>query len=89
MNKAPRGMNEGSRKTGSGPIVTIKPEHEVRVGSYVGMQYRLNADGFSGTARVFTKQTGNDREIFLLFELSRSGAESLGNQFINSFNIVR
>ena len=84
-----KGMNLGSRETGTGPIVTVKPQHEVRVGSNVGMQYHLSADGFSGTARVFTRQVGNDREIFLLFALSRTGAEALGNQFINSFNIVR
>jgi len=84
-----KGMNQGARQTGTGPIVTVKPQHEVRVGSNVGMQYHLSADGFSGTARVFTRQVGNDREIFLLFALSRTGAEALGNQFINSFNIVR
>lgn len=84
-----KGMNQGARNTGTGPIVTIKAEREVRVGSNVGMQYRLSADGFSGTARVFTKQVGNEREVFLLFSLSRPGAESLGNQFVNSFNIVR
>jgi endonuclease YncB( thermonuclease family) len=84
-----KGMNQGARQTGTGPIVTVKPEHQVRVGSNAGMQYRLSADGFSGTARVFTRQVGNDRELFLLFALSRTGAESLGNQFLNSFNIVR
>lgn len=83
------GMNRGAQQTGTGPIVTVKAEHEVRVGGTVGMQYHLSAPGFSGTARVFTRQMGNDREIILLFALSRPGAEDLGSQFINSFNIVR
>jgi len=38
---------------------------------------------------VFTKQVGEEREIFLLFALDRPGSESLGNQFTNSFNIIR
>ena len=84
-----KGMNQGTRQTGTGPIVSVKPEQEVRLGSNIGMEYHLSADGFSGTARVFTKQVGNDREIFLLFALSRIGAEPLGKQFINSFKIVR
>jgi endonuclease YncB( thermonuclease family) len=84
-----KGMNQGARQTGTGPLVTVKPEQEVRLGSNMGMQYHLSADGFSGTARVFTRQVGADREIFLLFALSRPGAEALGKQFINSFKIVR
>ena len=83
------GMNQGARNTGTGPIVSFRSEHEVRVGSNVGMQYRLSADGFSGAARVFTKQVGEEREIFLLFALSRPGAESLGNQFTDSFKILQ
>ena len=83
-----KGMNQGAQQTGTGPVVTVKAEHAVQIGSNVGTQYRLSADGFSGTARVFTRRVGNDREIFLLFALSRAGAEALGNQFINSFNIV-
>ncbi len=84
-----RGMNEGSIKSGNGPIVTVKTDREIRIGSYVGTQYRLSADGFSGTARVFTKQVGDEREVFLLYALSRPGSEALGNQFINSFSIVQ
>jgi endonuclease YncB( thermonuclease family) len=84
-----KGMNQGARKTGTGPIITVKSERAVQIGSNTGMQYRLSADGFTGAARVFTQRVGNDRQIFLLFALSRPGAESLGNQFMNSFKIVQ
>jgi len=82
------GMNQGAVSSGSGPLISVKPARDLRLGSYAGRQYYLSAEGFSGTARVFTKQDGDERHLFVLFALSRPGSESFGNQFLNSFKIV-
>ena len=82
------GMNQGAVSSGSGPMISVKPARDLRLGSYAGRQYDLSAEGFSGTARVFTKQDGDQRQLFVLFALTRPGSESFGNQFLNSFKIV-
>jgi hypothetical protein len=66
----------------------VKPARDLRLGSYAGRQYDLSPEGFSGTARVFTKQDGDQRQMFVLFALTRPGSESSGNQFLNSFKVV-
>jgi len=82
------GMNQGAVSSRSGPLISVKPARELRLGSYVGRQFYLSAEGFSGTARVYTKQDGKERQLFVLFALTRPGSESFGNQFLNSFKIV-
>ncbi len=81
------GMNQGAVSSRSGPLISVKPARELRLGSYVGRQFYLSAEGFSGTARVYTKQDGKERQLFVLFALTRPGSESFGNQFLNSFKI--
>ena len=82
------GMNQGALSSRSGPLISVKPARDLRLGSYLGRQYYLSAEGFSGTARVFTKQAGDERHLFVLLALTRPGSESFGNQFLNSFKIV-
>jgi len=53
------------------------------------MQYRLSGAGVVGTARVFTKQVGDQRELLVVMTLSRPDSEDLSNQFIKSFAITR
>jgi hypothetical protein len=81
------GMNYGAAQDGHA-MVELKPEHAVSVSGYTGMQYRLSGPGVVGTARVFTKQVGDEREIFLVVTLSRPDSEDLSGQFIKSFAIT-
>ena len=82
------GMNAAATEDGH-PTVDVKPDRVISLSGYSGMQYRLSGQGITGSARVFTKQVGDDRVIFVAMSFDRSGGESLGNQFIRSFAITR
>ena len=82
------GMNYGAAQHGHA-TADIKPERAVNVSGYAGMQYRLSGVGAVGTARVFTRQVGDQRELFLLITMSGPDGEDLSNQFIRSFTITR
>ncbi len=83
------GMNDGAKKTGTGGLLTVKTARDMRVGDYAGRQFSITGDIFSGATRVFTKRIGEERQILVVFALTRSGSESLGNQFLNSFKIIQ
>ena len=82
------GLNHVPSQSGR-PVIELKPEHAVNISGYTGMQYRLTGVGAVGTARVFTKQMGDQREVFLLLTISAPAGEDLSNQFIRSFAITR
>jgi endonuclease YncB( thermonuclease family) len=82
------GMNHVPSQSGR-PVMELKPERAINIGGYTGMQYRLTGVGAVGTARVFTKQIGDQREVFLLLTMSGPDGEDLSNQFIRSFAIMR
>jgi micrococcal nuclease len=83
------GMNEGAARHGSSGMLSVKPIRDLKLGDYVGRQYSLTSDLFSGTGRVFTKQIGEARQIFVLIALTRPGSEDTGSQFLNSFKITQ
>jgi hypothetical protein len=84
------GMNRGSERTGANANMTTRFARDLRLGGYAGKQYSLSTEaaGFSGVVRVLSKQIGNQREVFMLFVMTRSGSEPSGNQFLNSFKII-
>lgn len=84
------GMNQASAQHGHGPgdLISLKPVRDLKLSGYAGRQYNLTSEWFSGTARVYTKRMGNERQIFLLYALARPGGESVASQFLNSFKIT-
>jgi endonuclease YncB( thermonuclease family) len=82
------GMNHAPSQDGR-PVMALKPERAINLSGYTGMQYRLTGAGAVGTARVFTKQGGDQREVFLLLTMSGPDGEDLSSQFIRSFSITR
>jgi hypothetical protein len=84
------GMNQAAAQHGhaAGELVSLKPVRDLRLSGYVGRQYNLTSEWFSGTARVYTKRFGNERQIFVLYALARPGGEGVGSQFLNSFKIT-
>jgi len=66
---------------------SVKPVRDLKLGDYYGRQYSLTSDLFSGTARVYTKRIGEERQVYVLYALTRPGAEAISNQFLNSFKI--
>jgi hypothetical protein len=80
------GINRATARTG-GVVVTATPGRSLRLNGYAGRQYALSVGPVSGVVRVFTKQIGEEREIFLLWVLSVPEAEAAGDEFLNSFKI--
>ena len=82
-------MNDGAKKTGMVDQLSVKPIREMKLADYAGKQFSISGNAFSGTAHVFTKRVGEERQILVAFALIRPGSESLGNQFLNSFKIIQ
>lgn len=68
-------------------LVTAAPGRSVKLAAYEGREYTLTTGSAKGTVRVFSKQTGDQREVFLLGVLSPPGAPAGGAEFLNSFKI--
>ena len=85
------GMNKGAAQHGhtSGEMISAKPVRDLKLGGFVGRQYNLTSDLFSGTARVFTKRNGEERQVFVLYAVTLPGGESIASQFLNSFKIIQ
>jgi endonuclease YncB( thermonuclease family) len=69
------------------PELTATPGRSLRVDGYDGRQYSLTAGSVSGVVRVLSKQIGDEREVFLLGVLNRSGAGNTGEEFFDSLKI--
>ena len=72
-----------------GDLISFKFVRDLKLSGYAGRQYSLTCNAFSGTIRMFTKQMGDQKQVFVLYELSRQGGEGLGGQFFNSFKITQ
>jgi endonuclease YncB( thermonuclease family) len=82
------GMNQAAAEHyESDRVLTAKLLRQLTLADFYGRQYTLTSQAFLGSARVFTKQEGTDREYFVVFALSPRGVESSASQFLNSFKI--
>lgn len=82
------GWNQGASRHGSSGVLALKVR-DLKLADYVGRQYSLTSELFSGTGRVFTKQIGQERQIFVLIAITRTGSEDIANQFLSSFKITQ
>jgi endonuclease YncB( thermonuclease family) len=71
-----------------GEMISLKFARDLKLNGYLGKQYSLTCNSFSGTVRVFTKQLGDERQVFVLYVLWRLGGDGLEGQFLNSFKIT-
>ena len=82
------GMNDGASQDGEKDrLLVIKSSRPVTLSGISGRDYTLYSQAFGGTARVLTRKFGEAQEIFVMLTLTRSGYESLGSRFINSFKL--
>lgn len=54
---------------------------------YAGRQYTRSGGPATGVVRILSKQTGDEREVFMLCVLSGPESEESGDEFLNSFMI--
>ena len=82
-------LNQEKVKRGraASEMLSLKPIRELKLANCYGRQYELQNEWFSGTARVFTRNVGGDRQLFVLLALTRPGGEEIATQFLNSFKI--
>ena len=72
-----------------GDVISLKFARDLKLNGYLGRQYSLTCNSFSGTVRLFTKQIGDERQVFVLYVLWRLGGDGLEGQFLNSFKITQ
>jgi len=91
MDKIIRDMRASASKQAAsfGDEVTFKFARDLKLRGFSGRQYNLTCNSFSGTVRMFTKQLGEERQVYVLLALSRLGGEGLSDQFLNSFKITQ
>ena len=82
------GMNQGASEDGEKDrLLVIKSSRAVTLTGISGRDYTLYSQASGGTARVLTRKFGEAQEVFVMLTLTRSGYESLGTRFINSFKL--
>src|SRR5262245_6088917 len=91
MDKMIRDMRASANKQAAsfGDEVTFKFARDLKLSGFSGRQYNLVCNSFAGTVRMFTKQLGEERQVYVLLALSRLGGEGLSDQFLNSFKITQ
>jgi hypothetical protein len=70
-------------------MISLKFARDLKLNGHLGKQYSLTCNSFSGTVRVFTKQLGTERQVFVLYVLWRLGGDGLEGQFLDSFKITQ
>lgn len=83
------GWNTGASKQGSAGLLTLKRGRDLKMSDYVGRQYSMSGEVFTGVARVFTKQSGKERQVFVLIAITVQDSEAIGTRFVNSFKITQ
>ncbi|MGH9875060.1 MAG: thermonuclease family protein [Pyrinomonadaceae bacterium] len=80
------GFNHATEQSG-GFVVTATPDRRLKLSGHTGRQYALNLGPVSGVVRVLSKQTRDQRELFLLCVMSAVEGEPSGTDFFNSFKV--
>ena len=81
------GINRSIKRAGQGFVVIANPVRDLTLSGYAGKQYKLSGGPASGVVRVFSKQNGDQRELFMLCVLNGPAGDSSGDQFFKSFKI--
>jgi len=83
------GVGANQQAARYGDKISLKFARDLKLNGYLGKQYSLTCNAFSGTVRVFTKQLGDERQVFVMYVLWRFGGDGLEDQFLNSFKITQ
>ncbi|HSQ23940.1 MAG TPA: thermonuclease family protein [Pyrinomonadaceae bacterium] len=85
------GMNLGISRhlNAADEIISANRVRDLNFAGFAGRQYNLTSNLLSGTARIFTKRIGDERQVFVLYALTLPGGEGVSSQFLNSFKITQ
>ena len=87
--EAVKGMLAGfNRSSGqSGLAANATPGRSLKFSGYTGREFAIELGPVSGVLRVFSKQSGAEREILMLCVMSAIDSEPSGDAFFNSLKI--
>jgi endonuclease YncB( thermonuclease family) len=81
------GLNRGFERRGINLSFEATYERKLRLGGFAGSQYSLSSGEIKGLARVFSKQLGTAREIYLVGALNGKEGNPSVDEFLRSFTI--
>jgi len=83
------GLNHGFARTGTEAEFTITDERRLNLDGYAGRQYEVSAPGLPAVIRVFTKQVGDQREVYLVGVLNSTEDNPTVGKFFSSLSLDR
>lgn len=82
------GINRNLERMGQSLRATAGPGRDIKLGDLSGKQYKLSLGSLAAMVRVFTKQLGDQREVFMVGAFAGPGSEP-SVQFLNSFKFSK
>lgn len=82
------GINRNLERIGQSLRATAGPGRDIKLGDLSGKQYKLSLGSLAALVRVFTKQVGDQREVFMVGAFAGPGSEP-SMQFLNSFKFSK
>ena len=83
------GLNRGLEKRGIGVEFNAKLQRNLKLNGYTGGQFTLSAGSVTGVLRAFSKQFGDEREMYIVSVLNSSEENPSAQKFLNSFTFDR
>jgi len=83
------GFNKGFDRRGLDLHFEASRQRDLKLDGYSGAQYRVSAGGVPGVVRVFSKQVGQLREMYLIAVLNGTAENPAVNKFLNSLSLRR
>jgi endonuclease YncB( thermonuclease family) len=83
------GLNRGFQRGGLDIVFEATAGRTLKLNGYAGQEYSLSGVGFPGVVRVFSKQTGDQREVYVIGVLNGTPESAPVDKFLNSLNLSK
>jgi endonuclease YncB( thermonuclease family) len=81
------GFNKGFDRRGLSLHLEASRQRDLKLDDFAGAQYTVSAGGVPGIVRVFSKQVGQLREMYLIAVLNGTAENPSVNRFLNSLSL--
>ncbi len=83
------GLNRGFERRGLDQVFDAKQQRNLKLDGYSGIQFSLSSSRVPGVMRAFSKQIGEQRELYVVAVLNKSEEDPAVNRFFKSLSLVR
>ena len=83
------GLNRGFEKRGLSLNFDAKRQRALKLDGYGGSQFDLSATNVPGVMRVFSKQFGKQREVYIVGVLNATDKNESAQKFLNSLSFKK